>query len=124
MSGWSTIHYGLHHLRTRLRAVREAIAQGADVRGYFAWSLLDKLEWAHGFSKRFGLVHVDFQSLARTPKASAHCHAGVIANHGAVLQAAFSAARLRARCCVSENDYMTLRLLAVQSCKPFHRFND
>jgi beta-glucosidase len=42
------------------------------VRGYFAWSLLDNLEWSHGFAKRFGLVHVDRATLARTPKASAY----------------------------------------------------
>ena len=75
----------VHYLRTHIGAVREAICHGADVRGYCAWSLLDNLEWAHGFSKRFGLVHVDFQTLARTPKASAHFYAGVIASHGAGL---------------------------------------
>ncbi|MDP1901377.1 MAG: GH1 family beta-glucosidase [Rubrivivax sp.] len=75
----------VHYLRTHIGAVAEAIAQGADVRGYCAWSLLDNLEWAHGFSKRFGLVHVDFQTLVRTPKASARYYAGVIARHGASL---------------------------------------
>lgn len=73
------------YLRSHLRAVREAIAQGADVRGYCAWSLLDNLEWAHGFSKRFGLVHVNFQTQQRTPKASAEFYARVIASRGAVL---------------------------------------
>lgn len=75
----------VHYLQTHLRAVQSAIAQGADVRGYCAWSLLDNLEWAHGFSKRFGLVHVDFETLERTPKASALFYAQVIASHGAVL---------------------------------------
>ena len=75
----------LHYLQTHLRAVRESIAQGADVRGYCAWSLLDNLEWAHGFSKRFGLVHVDFKTLRRTPKASAQYYAEVIASNGATL---------------------------------------
>ena len=75
----------VHYLRTHLRAVRDAIAQGADVRGYCAWSLLDNLEWAHGFGKRFGLVHVDFRTQQRTPKASALFYAGVIASHGAAL---------------------------------------
>jgi beta-glucosidase len=73
----------VHYLRTHIGAVSAAIAQGADVRGYCAWSLLDNLEWAHGFSKRFGLVHVDFRTLKRTPKASAHYYASVIAGHGA-----------------------------------------
>ena len=72
----------VHYLHTHLQAVRAAIAQGADVRGYCAWSLLDNLEWAHGCSKRFGLVHVDFASQQRTPKASARHYAGVIASHG------------------------------------------
>ena len=80
----------VHYLRTHIGAVRDAIGQGADVRGYFAWSLLDNLEWAHGFSKRLGLVHVNFQTLERTPKASARDYARVIASHGASLGAAVS----------------------------------
>ena len=78
----------VHYLSTHLRAVRDAIEQGADVRGYCAWSLLDNLEWAHGFAKRFGLVHVDFQTQQRTPKASALFYASVIASHGAALEPA------------------------------------
>jgi beta-glucosidase len=58
------------YLDGHLRAVRTAIDAGVDVRGYYCWSLLDNFEWAEGFSKRFGLVHVDFESLARTPKDS------------------------------------------------------
>jgi beta-glucosidase len=73
----------VHYLQTHLRAVAAAIAAGADVRGYCAWSLLDNLEWAHGYSKRFGLVHVDFQTQQRTPKASARYYAAVIASRGA-----------------------------------------
>ena len=46
------------------------IAQGCPIRGYFAWSLLDNYEWAFGYDKRFGLVHVDFETQKRTPKAS------------------------------------------------------
>lgn len=60
------------YLGAHLAEVRRAIADGADVRGYFVWSLLDNYEWALGYEKRFGLVHVDFDSLARTPKASYH----------------------------------------------------
>jgi transcriptional regulator with XRE-family HTH domain len=66
----------VHYLRTHIAAVQDAMARGADMRGYCAWSLFDNLEWALGFSKRFGLVHVDFQTLQRTPKASARFYAG------------------------------------------------
>ncbi|MGW4498010.1 GH1 family beta-glucosidase [Micromonospora sp. NPDC004336] len=58
------------YLDGHLRAVRAAIADGVDVTGYFVWSLLDNWEWAEGFTKRFGLVHVDFATQARTPKSS------------------------------------------------------
>jgi beta-glucosidase len=72
----------VQYLRLHLQAVAAAIQKGVDVRGYFAWSLLDNLEWAHGFSKRFGLVHVDFATLRRTPKTSARFYSGVIASRG------------------------------------------
>ncbi len=52
-------------------AVAEAYRQGVDVRGYFAWSLLDNFEWAYGYDKRFGIVRVDYDTQARTPKRSA-----------------------------------------------------
>jgi beta-glucosidase len=52
------------------------------VRGYFVWSLLDNLEWALGFSVRLGIVHVDFESQRRTPKASARFYSKVIATNG------------------------------------------
>lgn len=60
------------YLDAHLAAVRAAIAAGAPVAGYFVWSLLDNYEWALGYDKRFGLVHVDFDTLTRTPKASWH----------------------------------------------------
>ncbi|MET1084850.1 MAG: family 1 glycosylhydrolase, partial [Burkholderiales bacterium] len=62
-----------------------AIGAACNVRGYFAWSFLDNLEWSLGFSKRFGLVHVDFETQRRTPKASAQFYSRVIATHGGVL---------------------------------------
>ncbi|MFN7941555.1 MAG: GH1 family beta-glucosidase [Thermoanaerobaculia bacterium] len=71
------------YLASHLDALGRAIADGLDVRGYFAWSLLDNFEWSHGFAKRFGIVHVDFASQARTPKASARVYAGAIARHRA-----------------------------------------
>jgi beta-glucosidase len=55
---------------SHIGAVRAAQAQGADVRGYFVWTLIDNFEWAEGFTKRFGLVHLDPDTLARTPKRS------------------------------------------------------
>ena len=62
--------------RTCAPSTRRATA-GADVRGYFAWSFLDNFEWAEGYAKRFGLVHVDYATQRRTPKASARWYAEV-----------------------------------------------
>ena len=59
------------YLHGHLSAVRRAIADGADVRGYYLWSLMDNFEWAYGYEKRFGAVYVDYATLARTPKSSA-----------------------------------------------------
>ncbi|NUS56316.1 MAG: beta-glucosidase [Streptomycetaceae bacterium] len=69
------------YIAAHLGAVGRALADGADVRGYFVWSLLDNFEWAYGYSKRFGIVHVDFPSGRRTLKDSAHWYASVIAAH-------------------------------------------
>ncbi|MFJ5778954.1 GH1 family beta-glucosidase [Streptomyces sp. NPDC093094] len=70
------------YLRAHLAAVHRAIQDGADVQGYFLWSLLDNFEWAYGYSKRFGIVHVDFATQRRTFKDSAHWYADVIARGG------------------------------------------
>ncbi|MPZ80807.1 MAG: beta-glucosidase [Actinophytocola sp.] len=59
------------YLSAHIAAVAAARARGADVRGYFAWSLMDNFEWSYGYAKRFGLVHVDYETLVRTPKQSA-----------------------------------------------------
>jgi beta-glucosidase len=72
----------VHYLREHLAALARAIEQGVDVRGYFAWSLLDNLEWSHGFTKRFGIVHVDFATLKRTLKRSALAYRDVIRSGG------------------------------------------
>ncbi|MFD8970361.1 GH1 family beta-glucosidase [Streptomyces sp. NPDC059568] len=61
----------IRYLHGHLAAVRRAIDDGADVRGYFLWSLLDNFEWAYGYGKRFGAVHVDYETQRRTPKSSA-----------------------------------------------------
>ncbi|MDZ7706205.1 MAG: GH1 family beta-glucosidase [Trueperaceae bacterium] len=62
----------ISYIRRHLEAVSDAMAHGVDVRGYFAWSLMDNFEWAFGYSKRFGLVYVDYETLQRIPKHSAH----------------------------------------------------
>jgi beta-glucosidase len=75
----------VRYLRDHITAVWEAIQHGADVRGYFVWSLLDNFEWSLGYSKRFGIVHVNYETLERTPKASARYYTRVIRSHGSVL---------------------------------------
>ena len=76
------------YLRAHIAAVRAAVEAGADVRGYFAWSLLDNFEWSLGYAKRFGIVHVDFGTQKRTLKDSALFYARVIASKGQVLSEA------------------------------------
>ncbi|MDB5536269.1 MAG: beta-glucosidase [Devosia sp.] len=68
------------YYEAHLKAVLNARAAGADVRGYFAWSLLDNYEWAEGYNKRFGLVHVDYATQERTPKASFRAFQGLLHN--------------------------------------------
>ncbi|HEV2178950.1 MAG TPA: GH1 family beta-glucosidase [Gemmatimonadaceae bacterium] len=79
------------YLREHLLAAREAMRQGVNLNGYFAWSLFDNYEWSLGFSKRFGLVHIDYATLERTPKASARYYSEVIRTHGEVLAAPLDA---------------------------------
>ncbi|KAK9042668.1 hypothetical protein V6N11_017734 [Hibiscus sabdariffa] len=63
----------VRYFKGYLAAVSQAIKDGADVRGYFAWSLLDNFEWGQGYTKRFGLVYVDYKNgLTRHPKSSAY----------------------------------------------------
>jgi beta-glucosidase len=68
-------------LFAHLAATKQAIADGANVKGFFYWSLLDNYEWAEGYEKRFGLVHVDFDTLARVPKSSYHALARALARN-------------------------------------------
>ena len=68
------------YYEAHLKAVLAARAQGADVRGYFAWSLLDNYEWAEGYNRRFGLVHVDYATQLRTPKDSFRAFQGMLHN--------------------------------------------
>lgn len=67
----------LDYLDHHLRAVHDSLQRGADVGGYFVWSLLDNYEWAWGYTKRFGIVRVDYDTQERTPKASARWYADV-----------------------------------------------
>jgi beta-glucosidase len=69
------------YLAAHLRAGHDAIRAGADLRGYLAWSFMDNFEWAYGYDKRFGLVHVDYATQRRTPKDSALWYRDVIANN-------------------------------------------
>lgn len=68
-----------------LRAYQCAIADGVEAQGYFLWSILDNFEWAYGYQRRFGIIHVDYPTQVRTLKASAHWYQQVIHTHGASL---------------------------------------
>lgn len=70
------------YLRDHIAVVADAVADGVPVTGYFVWSLLDNFEWSWGYAKRFGVVHVDYATQARTPKDSARFYARVIAAGG------------------------------------------
>ena len=70
------------YLDRHFRAAHRAISEGVDLRGYFVWSLLDNFEWSFGYSKRFGLIYVDFETLERTPKDSARWYAEVTRANG------------------------------------------
>ncbi|MER7916912.1 MULTISPECIES: GH1 family beta-glucosidase [unclassified Streptomyces] len=69
------------YLEAHLAACASAARRGAPLAGYFAWSLLDNFEWAYGYDKRFGLVHVDYRTQARTIKASGHRYADIVRTH-------------------------------------------
>lgn len=73
------------YYREHLRSAHRALTAGADLRGYFAWSLLDNFEWSAGFARPFGLIQVDFQTLKRTPKDSARFYTEVIRSNGGAL---------------------------------------
>jgi beta-glucosidase len=74
---WDRINF----LRAHLRSLHEAIEEGANVHGYITWSILDNFEWERGYSKRFGLVRVNYETLTRTPKQSAYWYRDVIVNN-------------------------------------------
>ncbi|MFO1407399.1 MAG: GH1 family beta-glucosidase [Steroidobacteraceae bacterium] len=68
----------VRYIRSHVSALADALEAGVDVRGYFVWSLLDNFEWADGYSKRFGIVHVDYETQRRTPKDSALWYRGLV----------------------------------------------
>ena len=68
--------------RGHLAAVEEAIGRGVDVRGYFAWSLMDNFEWGYGYAQRFGITYVDYPTQRRIPKDSARWYAEVVRRNG------------------------------------------
>jgi beta-glucosidase len=78
VTDWGRVNY----YRAHLQAVHDAMQQGANVKGYYAWSLMDNFEWASGFRPRFGLVRVDYKTLKRTPKQSAWWYNQVIEGNG------------------------------------------
>jgi beta-glucosidase len=73
------------YLQRHLRAVHDAMQEGVNLRGYFAWSLLDNYEWSHGYTKRFGLVHVNYETQERTIKDTGRFYSEVIRSNGANL---------------------------------------
>jgi beta-glucosidase len=72
----------IDYMNRYLKELRRASEEGIDIIGYFAWSILDNFEWAEGYNERFGLIHVDFDSLKRTPKDSYYWYSNLIANNG------------------------------------------
>jgi beta-glucosidase len=73
--------YRCQWLQKYLGALHRACREGVPVRGYFHWTLMDNFEWAYGYSKRMGLIHVDFDSLRRTPKLSARLYASIASSN-------------------------------------------
>jgi beta-glucosidase len=78
-------HDRIEYLASHLRESRRAIEHGVKLQGYYLWSLMDNFEWGYGYSKRFGITHVDYHTQARTWKKSATWYQSVIASNGTVL---------------------------------------
>ena len=75
----------VEYYRLHLRVAYEAMQLGVNLKGYYAWSLLDNYEWSHGYSKRFGIVHVDYSTQQRTIKSSGRYYAEVVRSKGTIL---------------------------------------
>ncbi|MEL7472252.1 MAG: GH1 family beta-glucosidase [Planctomycetota bacterium] len=80
-------------LKRYLHALRRAIAEGVDVRGYFQWSIMDNYEWAEGYRMRFGLVYIDYETLERIPKDSYRWYADVVRSNGGAIPRTISQLR-------------------------------
>jgi len=72
------------YLRGHLKAAARALSAGVPLRGYFVWSLMDNFEWGYGYSKRFGIVYIDYPTQRRIPKESAHWYRSVMDSGGVV----------------------------------------
>jgi beta-glucosidase len=72
----------IDYLRSHFEVCSEAIREGIPLKGYYAWSLIDNFEWSFGYSKRFGIIYCDFQTLQRIPKDSYYFYRDVIAGYG------------------------------------------
>lgn len=77
-------HERVRYLRQHLIAAQRTVSEGYPLKGYFAWSLMDNFEWLHGYEKRFGLLHIDYESQKRTPKLSAQFYKEVISQNRVV----------------------------------------
>ena len=75
----------IQYMKWYLRGLKRAVSEGYPVSGYMVWSIMDNLEWAHGYDKRFGLIYVDFRTQERIFKDSAYWYAGVIETNGSEL---------------------------------------
>lgn len=72
----------IQYITSYIQQVELAIAEGADVRGYFLWSLLDNFEWAYGYSKRFGIIHVNYKTQERVLKPVALVYSDIVKSNG------------------------------------------
>jgi len=78
----------VEYFQKHLTAVHEALQEGVDIQAYFAWSLMDNFEWSHGYSKRFGLVYVDYETQQRTIKQSGLAYRDFIGSRQSILETA------------------------------------
>ena len=75
-------HERIEYVAGVLQSLHQAICEGADVRGYYLWSLMDNFEWSAGYEARYGIYYTDYQTLEQIPKASARWYAKVISENG------------------------------------------